>query len=475
MRFPFVLSVMLTLSAPLSRAGVAELFFGDLEATRDANVGVLVVDVKKGEVVDAYGENRLLPPASTLKLLTTCTALELLGDQYRWETLLETDGALEDGVLKGNLYVRGTGDPTLASAKVGDVRVLEEWVERLCSMGLRRLEGGVVADLSMWDNDEAVNPGWLWKDMGNYYGAAVYPISYRDNTMKLYLESGAKGTVARLLETDPALPELVLDSRVRCTDVSFDNAYVYGAPLDYNRFVAGEIPSNRGRFPVKADLPDPGLLLARRLTELLREAGVEVAQAPSCKVDGFDPEAYGRRRTLYVHQSPPLSEVIRETNRNSNNLYAESIFRTLGMQKDAPATVVSSLSRIREFWQGKGIDLSRSILEDGCGLAPQNGLAPSTLVSLLRYMYRSPHAGMFLYSLPVAGQSGTLRNFLSGSFLQNRVYAKSGTLDHLKSYAGYIFLPDDRVWAFSIVVHNAKGTREEVQKAIERYLLSLSE
>ena len=473
-QFFSVLPALWMAAVPLMGKGSAESFFASREITRDANVGVMVVDVQSGEVVDACGQNRLLPPASTLKLLTTCTALELWGADYRFVTLIEADGTLSDGVLHGNLYVRGTGDPTISSEKMGDSRLLEHWADRIKALGIRRITGNVTADLTMWDNDEAVNPGWLWKDMGNYYAMGVYPLSYRDNTLKLYLQSGPEGTDAPLLDTDPKLPELTIRSHVRCTGVTYDNAYVYGAPGSSERWVTGEIPAGRGRFRVKADLPDPALSLVRELTTRLQTAGVQVDGTAVCRKDGFDPQAYRQRRTLFVHESPALGEIVREINLHSNNLYAESVFRSLGMRDDTPATVAMSLQRIQDFWMEKGVDISRSILVDGCGLSPQNGLAPATLTALLCYMYRSAWAEVFQKSLAEAGASGTLRNFLAGTPLQHRVYAKSGTIDHLKSYAGYLLLPDGRVLAFSVVVHNAHGSNAEVQRLIEQYLLTLA-
>ena len=462
------LSLAFGLAVPcLGLAAPAAQFFGENPLTADANVGVLVVDVHTGEVIDAYGDNRLLPTASTMKVLTTSTALELLGESFQWSTCLETDGDIVDGVLQGNLYVRGSGDPSLCSRKLASGDFLAECASQLLSLGVGKVSGQVVADLSAWNNDEAVNPGWLWEDMGNYYASGVYPLSFQDNTLHVYLASGDSASVASVLKTEPSVDGLLVESRVRCTGVKGDNAYGYGRPMDAYRLLTGEIPSNRGMFRVKLDMPDPGLVLAQQLRARLLEAGVAVdGAASSSTVPAASP-----RRVLFEHRSPVLSAVVAETNLNSNNLFAESVFRSLA--SDEAGSLAVARSRVVECWRGRGVDLSHSIIVDGSGLAPQNGLSPQNLVGVLRYMYRSPHFGDLLASLPVAGRSGTLKSFLAGSRLAGKVYAKSGTIAHLKAYAGYIFVDDKRVWAFSMVVNNAAGSNREVQKLIERYLLSL--
>ncbi|MBO4371272.1 MAG: D-alanyl-D-alanine carboxypeptidase/D-alanyl-D-alanine-endopeptidase [Paludibacteraceae bacterium] len=467
--FP-IICVVECLSVGVGYAETANQFFASDALTANANVGVLVTDVKTGEVIDALGENRLLPTASTMKVLTTCTALELLGESYQWSTFVETDGAIANGVLEGNMYLRGTGDPTIESRKLPTDGFLQTCVRKLQSLGIQKINGSIIADMSAWNNDEAVNRGWLWEDMGNYYAPGIFPLSYQDNTLEVTLASGDSGTIARVLDVKPTVEDLQIDSRVRCTRVSYDNAYAFGRPMDPYRVLTGEIPSNRGRFVVKTDMPDPGLVLAQQLKKHLSEAGVVVGGGVESQLSVAEDTV--SRKCLWEYRSPALKEVVAVTNQKSDNLFAESVFRTLAA--DHPGSGNEARRRMLSCWSERGVDLSQSILTDGCGLAPQNGVSPQTMVQLLQYMYRSPHFDAFLASLPVSGKSGTLRTFLENTPLAGKVYAKSGTIAHLKAYAGYIYLSDNRVWAFSVVVNNAAGSNREVQKSIEKYLLALT-
>ena len=458
--------------------GVSKIFFDTDPVTRDANVGALVVNVTTGEVIESYHENRLLPTASTMKVLTTATALELLGSDYRWSTFLETDGKVEDGVLHGNLYIRGTGDPTLGSRKVGNKAFLQKWVTALKRQGIRRIDGAVVADLTAFDNGDALNGGWLWEDAGNYYGMGIFSINYLDNTMNVVLRSGPIGSVATVLSTDPAYEGVQFENHIRCTEITYDGAYVHGVPFDNKRFLTGSVPSNLGTFGVKGDIPNPGLLLARHLESALEQSGVPVSNRATYLTEA-DPHAKSRT-LLYEHLSPTLAEVVTETNISSNNLFAEAVFRTLGTlcgskRQTDPASILHSCAVVEQCWRRRGVHWGTTIQKDGCGLAPQNGVSPETFVSLMRYMRGSTAADVFFRSLPVSGESGTLRSFLRDTRLQGKVHAKSGSIAHLKAYTGYIERPDGTLWAFSIVVNNGNGKGRVVQKTIEKWLLKITE
>ena len=153
-----------------------DAFLGS-EIARGSNITLLVKNLNTGEVLASYRPEVVVPPASTMKLLTTATALEILGGNYRFETYLETDGIVADGVLKGNLYVRGTGDPTLGSQKVGNKMFLYKWAQQMVRLGIKKIEGKVIADMSFFDG-EATNPGWIWEDIGNYYAPGIFSIAY---------------------------------------------------------------------------------------------------------------------------------------------------------------------------------------------------------------------------------------------------------------------------------------------------------
>lgn len=460
----FLLGVANVLCA---RSTALDAFVGQ-PLIEDANVGVLVQNLHSGKVLASYRSANVIPPASTMKLLTTASALEMLGSDFRFSTFLETDGTIENGILHGNLYIRGTGDPTLGSQRVGNQSFLYQWVRALRQLGIRNIDGKVIADASFFDGD-AINPQWIWEDIGNYYAPGIYALPYLDNTLNVQLRSGEIGSVAEVIKTIPYIEGITFENHIRCTAITYDGAFVHGVPYCNHRYLVGSVPSNRGIFGVRGDIPNPPLLLAQHLTMRLRESGVQVAQEA-----GFIAECAPVERTvLYEHRSEPLSAIVAEINQESNNLYAEQVFRYLGSKVSLPCTIHNAGLTIQNCWFNRGISLARSFIMDGSGLSPQDAVSAETLVQLLAFMQRSREKTAFVASLPVAGHTGTLRPFLRGTELEGKVCAKSGTTSRIKSYAGYISMPDGSTLAFAVIVNNANGKPLKVQKAIEKFLLDV--
>ena len=259
-------------------------------------MSVLVQNLNTGEVIDEYRSDKVVPPASVMKLLTTAAALEMMGPGYRFPTVLEYTGTIENGVLHGDLYVRGGCDPSLGWK--GRNAFLNQWVKAVKAAGIQRIHGAVIADMTMLDG-EAQNPNWLCEDAGNYYAPGIFALNYYGNTMNIVLESGAPGTVARVLKTEPAVSDIRFINHIRCDKITYDGAFVSGLPYSCERYLTGAVPSNLGTFGVKGDLPNPGLLLARHFTAKLREAGVEVYREAVYRAD-YNPLTPPRTE-LYIH------------------------------------------------------------------------------------------------------------------------------------------------------------------------------
>ena len=435
--------------------------------TGKANMSVLVENMTTGAVIDEYRSDHVVPPASVMKLLTTGAALVTLGADFRFTTTLEYTGRIENGVLYGDLYIRGEGDPSL-----GDKRqsFLPRWVRAIQAAGIRRIEGGIIADMSAFDG-EATNPAWLCEDAGNYYAPGIFGINYMANTMNIVLKSGAVGTIAEVTRTEPMYPNLQFINHIRCTRITYDGAFVSGLPFSNERYLTGCIPSNLGVFGVKGDIPNPGLLLAQHLQQQLLQAGIAV-KMPAYYMADYNP-LLPLRKVIYEHKSAPLSELIAETNIHSNNLYAEAIFRYLGLQYATPSTIHNSCDFVREFWRRRGVDISNALIKDGCGLAPQDAVSAATFVQLLRYMAQSKNAAVWFRSLPVSGQTGTLKSLCRGTVLEGRIHAKSGTIAGTKNFAGYIDMPGGDKWVFAILINSAPGKARNIQTVIEKYLLDV--
>ena len=466
LRLTYILAVCLSASSMLAAGSIDILLHHPVTST--ANITLLVQDLESGKIIDSYRPKNVAPPASVMKLLPTATALETLGADYRFSTYIEYSGKIEGGVLHGDLYVRGTGDPTLGSQKVGDRNLLNRWVRAVREADIRKIDGRVIADLSYFDAD-AINPGWIWEDIGNYYAPGIYALSYMDNTMNVVLRSGAVGTIAEVQYTMPEVPGIKFDNHIRCTTITHDGAFVHGAAYNYTRYLTGSVPSNHGSFGVQGDLPNPGLLLVQHFSKKLEDSGITITAEPT-----YISEADGVNRTvLYTWQSPPLSEIIMETNIHSNNMYAESLFRTFGSRYSLPCTIHNSSDFEKDYWLRRGVDIYSARIVDGCGLAPQDALSAETLVQLLTYMYRSKNSDAFYASLPVSGQTGTLRTLLKDTELDGKVHAKSGTIAATKNFAGYIELPNGKTWVFAVMVSFGNGKAKQIQKVIGDYLLDL--
>ena len=431
-------------------------------------MSVLVQNLKTGEVIDSYRADKVVPPASVMKLLTTGAALEMLGPGFRFPTILEYTGTIENGVLYGDLYIKGTCDPSLGWK--GRTAFLDKWVKAIRTAGISRIDGAVIADMTMLDGD-AQNPGWLCEDAGNYYAPGIFALNYYGNTMNIVLRSAEPGTVATILSTEPKVEGIEFINRVRCDRIQYDGAFVSGLPYSKERYLTGAVPSNLGTFGVKGDLPNPGLLLAQHLTSRLRDAGITVRHEAAYEAD-FNPLTPPRNE-LYTHYSPPLSELIQETNVNSNNLYAEALFRYLGARLTLPGTIHNSQEVLRDFWRRRGVNIQNAIIKDGCGLAPQDAVSAKTFVQMLTFMSHSDNRDAWMASLPISGQTGTLTSLCPKTPLEGRIHAKSGTIAGTKNFAGYIDMPNGDTLVFAILVNSAPGKARNIQTVIQQYLLDV--
>ena len=431
-------------------------------------MSVLVQNLTTGEVIDSYRADKVVPPASVMKLLTTAASLEIMGPGFRFPTILEHTGYIESGVLHGDLYIRGGCDPSLGWQ--GKTAFLTQWVKAVRAAGIQRIDGSVVADMTMLDG-EAQNPGWLCEDAGNYYAPGIFALNYYGNTMNIVLKSGEPGTVATVVGTEPKVEDIVFINRIRCDKIQYDGAFVSGIPYSRERYLTGAVPSNLGTFGIKGDLPNPGLLLARHFTNRLREAGIPVLRDARYEPD-YNPLTPPRQE-LYIHYSEPLAELIKETNVNSNNLYAEALFRYLGTRYTLPGTIHNSQDLLRDYWRRRGVAVQNAIIKDGCGLAPQDAVSAKAFVQLLTVMAKSPNKNEWMASLPVSGQTGTLRSLCAQTALEGRIHAKSGTIAGTKNFAGYIDMPNGDTWVFAILINSAPGKAKNIQYVIQQYLLDV--
>ncbi|WP_368343411.1 D-alanyl-D-alanine carboxypeptidase/D-alanyl-D-alanine endopeptidase [Parabacteroides merdae] len=448
---------------------------------RGASFSLVVKDVQEGRMVYSYDTDRLQSPASVLKTVATATALEILGEDYRYPTTLEYDGILENGTLEGNLYIKGSGDPSLGSSHFapGQNKFLSTWIAALQKAGIKHITGSVISDESIFDT-EGVSIKWLREDMGNYYAPGSYGISIFDNMYKLSLQTGAAGTRPVLKGTEPDIPFIRFKNYLKAAPVSSDSAYIIGAPLDDVRYLYGVLPANREAYVLKGDIPDPALYLARYLTDQLQQKGIRVDGSPSCYRIEVEENRWkkGERKEIVTTYSPTLREIASVCNHVSHNLYADALVKTVGLQyKPRRNEMISSFGRgvqvVKEYWEKKGLDVFPLRMNDGSGLAPADKVSAGFMGELLVYMAtESAVSDAFIASLPQAGIEGSVRNFLKGSKLQGKAHLKSGGITGVRSYAGYI-TKDGKTYAVAVFSNNYSCPMSRMTRALEKLLLQL--
>lgn len=457
-----IFTVLLLLCSTLSALSVTSPFYRQSDYG-GASVSYLLLDAESGEICEAYQPDLLMSSASIVKLFTTATALEVLGPDHRFDTYLFYEGKISSGVLDGDIWILPLGDPTLGSANFHEqpFAFLDEWTAVLRQAGISRVKGSVRL-LDIWADKQAVSPYWLWEDLGNYYAAGVYSAAIYENTLDLRLRSGAVGEKVSMQSVYPSLPPLQFDVQAVAADNNKDSAYVYGVPYHYQRSVYGSIPAHRSSFRIKADNPNPPATLRWLFQQHLLKAGIVIEhvlpfdEGLSENRDKASSLLADKAFLLHHQQSPRLAEIIKVTNFKSNNLLTEYLARHLAWHLKAgksssaalslssihglPLSAHASLRAMLDFWKAKGMDVSSASLKDACGLAPQTAFSARFMAELLRYMsQQSPYADVFLSTLPLAGNEGTLRSLKVE--LPGELRLKSGSMTGVRCYAGYYCLP----------------------------------
>ncbi|MDR0874409.1 MAG: D-alanyl-D-alanine carboxypeptidase/D-alanyl-D-alanine-endopeptidase [Prevotellaceae bacterium] len=442
----------------IAQNNAAVTAFVNKEALRHANISFLLRDLSNNKVVAEYNAQRSCTPASVTKVITTATALEILGEKSHFSTFLMSGGDIdENGILQDNLYINGTGDPTLGSRYFSNADFITDWINEIRAWGIKKIAGRVIADTSIYDNSP-VPVLWLREDAGNYYGAGVFPLSVFDNMVSVKIKSTARNI--EIIETAPNAG-YTFNNRLKIG--AKDSIYFSGEPYSNERTIYGTIRANTVRSE-KCDISNPPQFLAKYLTEKLIENGIAVENK------FFGEKKYAPNVEIVPvvsHTSPPLKDIAAMTNTFSNNNYAEHLLKHLALQKDSVASFNTALQVLREFWASKGIDVSGLFIYDGSGLSPKNAVSAAFICDVLKYMQANK---AFYNSLPVAGESGTVASFLADTPLKGKAHVKSGSFRNVQCYAGYIS-KGGKDYAFSILVNNFTGERKNVVKLIEELLV----
>ena len=450
-------------------------------ALKGASVSFMVKEVDNGTVLYSFEPEKEMTPASVMKSVTTATALEILGEDFRFETSVLYDGEITDGVLNGNLYLSGSGDPTLNSSELVTDKdsILVLWTAAIRQAGIQRITGSVIADESIFDT-EGVSMKWMREDMGSSYGQGSYGLNIFDNRYTLYLSTGAAGTQPVLLHTEPHLPSLTFYNYLKTAPTPSDSSYVVGIPFSNERYLYGSVRTNQSRARITGDIPDPPLYLAQYFSEYLTVNGIETDKSPSSyRLLTLSNESLAAERKLLITTcSPSLKEIVRITNFVSHNLFADALLKTLGLQYQSNRSeVISSFEKgariVKDYWNGKGLHTGSLWMFDGSGLAITDKVTVDFLCDLYRYMAtKSGVSAGYLESLPQPGIEGTVRNMLRGSALQGKTRLKSGSMSRILCYGGYV-TKNGKQYAIALLVNNYSGRQNILRGAIEELFLAL--
>lgn len=475
-----VLSATLTAAPPPLLADPAEDLLAEIEeiqkesGTRTASIGFCLIPLetapdKLEETTLGHRPDTGLIPASTLKAVSTATALEILGGDFAFTTELQLAGILsEDGVLDGDVVVRGGGDPTLGDS--GITEAFAKWKIALDEAGVKKIGGSVVGDASVFGTTRRLADSWQWNDFGNYYGAGASGLTFHQNQFFCTFRTSKAGAKADLIGTDPKLPEIEFVNEMRVGAAgSGDQGYIYGVPYGKVFHLRGTVPAGSAAFTIKGALPDPAFFCARAFTKYLDERDLPVEGEPTThRRMAIAGESLAARETIHTLESAPLSELVVRTNRDSVNLRAECFHRMVGLEAKGKGGFDEAAAATEEHWEEKGVDMTGFHMADGSGLSRANTVTARQMAGILYHMSQSEEFEAFRDSLPVAGRSGTLRGIGRGSAAEGRIQAKSGTISRVKCYAGYATARSGKRYAFALFFNNFSGSSSDVKAKIVR-------
>ena len=419
-----------------------------------ASIGVHVVEAASGRVLFDRNGRAGLVPASSQKLLTAAAALDLLGPSFRFETRFLLPDPPASGRPAGPLVVQGGGDPTLGSARfpgTAPEAVAARVLDALRQAGVTSLSGGVAA-LTGEAPHGSVPDGWLWEDIGNYYGAAPASLNWRENRYELLLRPGRRaGEPVAILSADPPLQGVPLGNElVTGPPGSGDRAGLYFTPGAQGLVVRGSVPCCLAEFRISGAVADPDLSAARALGRLLGTQGPAFVWR---RVPVGTPPL----KPVLTYRSPPLDSILQPFLRQSVNLFGEALLRAVSVRGGGDGSHADGRERLLRFWVSKGIDVRMLSLHDGSGLSPLNRVSAEALARAVAYALQRPWFQAFDRAMPV----------------HDGIRMKSGTMGGVRSYAGYLRVGDGRDYAFAVVVNHFSGPGAPVAERIRRFVAAL--
>lgn len=439
--------------------------------------GILIQTLSSSQTLYSRDPQKYFVPASNVKLLTTAATLHQLGSGFRIRTSIY-------GNSDGSLRVVGRGDPSLTDTQ------LKELAQQLSRRGIRQISQ-LIADDNYF-RGSAVNPSWEWEDVQVDYGAPVNSLILNQNAVVLTLLPQQRGQPLRAVWVDPAEA-----TQWRIQNDSLTAQPGEAALINVNRDLRGAVVEITGKLSVNSEPESVALAVLNPVAHFLRHL------RRALKAKGINEHADISRYTqitdtvtvpassvvheLAAVESPPLSQLLVETNQNSNNLYAEALLRTLGaLVKRSLGTKLGNtlaptdstemgLRVVKATLTKLGVAPTGYVLADGAGLSRHNLVSPEAITQTLRAMAQLPEASVYRASLPVAGISGTLQNRFRDTAVQGIVQAKTGTMSGVVALSGYLDTPNYQPLVFSIIVNQSDQPAATIRQAIDEIVLLLTQ
>jgi len=461
-----------------------------------AMVGVKVTSLDTGKVLFENNANKLLRPASNMKIYTVATALDRLSPEFRFTTSVYALSRPDNsGVIKGDLTIFGRGDPSLAARfNNGDYfKAIDDLASRIVASGVKRVDGDLIGDESYFVGPH-YGSGWEWEDLTWYYGAEVTPLTVNDNALDLFIKPGPGVGKPALITTGPPDPLLKIVNNVTTApkgtrreisisrDLGEDVITISGSiGLDDRGYTGGigvSHPAMLFVYLLRSSLAERGVTIKGRSRTLNLNTEISVVANSQPPVAGMNSHLKQPAVEIATYQSPPFSLIAAQTLKPSQNLYTELILRTLGKAAPPLLTTPSAstvgqttedlgLEAVKAFLKTAGIRPESLVLSDGSGLSRNDMITAEASVQLLTFMSRHRYANVFRDALPIAGVDGTLRSRLKNTPAENNLRAKTGSLSSAASLSGYVTTLAGEKLAFSIMVNNYENGVEPRQICID--------
>ncbi len=434
-----------------------------------ATVSILIQSIENGEIIYRREESKNCIPASLTKLLTTSSALYYLGGDYQYKTQLYLDGVLkQNGEFIGNLIIRGSGDPSISDLYMADpMSVFEDWAWKIDSIGIRSIKGNLIADHNFFD-ENYYPPGWCWDDFLNPYSAQVSALSSFDNKIRITVKSGDSINKQAKIFVYPENNYVQIINNINTVrpDVS-TLISKYREPhtniIELTGSISLDTSKNPKSYELEITIDNPPRFFLNLFKEALLRRNIKVRGNLIDVNQLYERINYGELNLICEHLSPPLKTIVAKINKHSHNLGAELLLKTIAKEKAGEGSFNTGIYFTKNFCSKIGIDPERMNIVDGSGLSRYNIISSKYIVTLLSYIYRSSFSDIFINSLAEPSKPGTLARRMTRSLAENKVKAKTATLNNISNLAGYIWTRDDEPLAFCIMILNFTTTLSSVE------------